>query len=42
MGSDGATGAPLGPDEARLPWGPWGVRILVVHRYGTVERSVRP
>ena len=39
-----------GPVESRrrsrrplgLPEGPWGVRILVVHGYGTVERPVKP
>ena len=50
MFSGGALGRPLGPRRVPtgprgpvvLPWGPWVVRILVVHGYGTVERSVEP
>ena len=33
---------PLGPVRARRgSWGPVWVRILVVHRYGSIESSVR-
>ena len=44
-----SAGGPLGPDKP--PEGPWGrrgvpmlqgVRTSIVHRYGTVERSVEP
>ena len=46
MRSDGAGGGLSGPDGARrareTPWGRVWVRPSIVHRYGTVKRSVEP
>ena len=42
-GRRGPVGSRRGPwRPLGLPWEPQGVRILVVHGYGTVERPVKP